>query len=82
MGSTLALHGPGKERRAAIHAAGAVPAGLLLIWGVLSSRGAPLVVPLPEIFAALAVLPVMAVIGTLVFSRPIPDWAAFRNPTT
>ena len=60
----------------------AVPAGLLPIWGLLSSRGAPLVVPLPEVVAALAVLPLLAMAGTLVFSRPIPDWSAFRNAAT
>lgn len=58
----------------------AVPAGLLPIWGLLSSRGAPLVVPLPEIVVALVVLPVLAVTGTWVFSRPIPAWSAFRGP--
>ena len=60
----------------------AVPAGLLPIWGLLSSRGAPLVVPLPEVVAALAVLPLLAMAGTLLFSRPIPDWSAFRSAAT
>ena len=60
----------------------AVPAGLLPIWGVLASRHAPLVVPLPEVVAALAVLPLLAMAGTLLFSRPIPDWSAFRNAAT
>ena len=60
----------------------AVPAGLLPIWGLLSSRGAPLVVPLPEVVAALAVLPLVAMAGTLLFSRPIPDWSAFRSAAT
>jgi putative ABC transport system permease protein len=60
----------------------AVPAGLLPIWGLLASRGAPLVVPLPEIVVALAVLPVLAVTGTWVFSRPIPAWSAFRSSAT
>jgi putative ABC transport system permease protein len=60
----------------------AVPAGLLPVWGLLSSRGAPLVVPLPEVVAALAVLPLLSMAGTLLFSRPIPDWSAFRNAAT
>jgi len=60
----------------------AVPAGLLPIWGLLSSRGAPLVVPLPEVVAALAILPLLAMAGTLLFSRPIPDWSAFRSAAT
>jgi putative ABC transport system permease protein len=56
----------------------AIPAGLLPVWGLLASRGAPLVVPWPEILAALAVLPLLAIIGTWLLSRPIPDWSAFR----
>ena len=57
----------------------AVPAGLLPIWGLLLSRGAPLVVPVPEIVAAIAVLPILAVASTFVFTRPIPSWSAFRG---
>ena len=60
----------------------AVPAGLLPVWGVLASRGAPLVVPVPEVVAALAILPILAVAGTWLLSRPIPAWSAFRNSTT
>jgi len=40
------------------------------------------VVPLPEVVAALAVLPLLAMAGTLLFSRPIPDWSAFRSAAT
>lgn len=58
----------------------AVPAGLLPIWGLLLSRKAPLVVPVPEIVAALAILPILVVVATFVFTRPIPDWSAFRGP--
>jgi putative ABC transport system permease protein len=57
----------------------AVPAGLLPIWGLLLSRGAPLVVPLPEIVAALAILPILVVVATFVLTRPIPSWSAFRG---
>lgn len=56
----------------------AVPAGLLPVWGLLASRGAHMVVPVPEILAALAVLPLLAIAGTWLLSRPIPDWSAFR----
>ena len=58
----------------------AIPAGLLPVWGLLASRGYPLVVPVPEIVAALAVLPLLAVVATLFLSRPIPPWSAFREP--
>jgi putative ABC transport system permease protein len=57
----------------------AVPAGLLPVWGLLASRGSPLVVPLPEITAALVVLPLLAVAATFVVTRPIPAWSAFRG---
>ncbi|MEA2548428.1 MAG: putative transport system permease protein, partial [Chloroflexota bacterium] len=57
----------------------AVPAGLLPIWGLLLSRGAPLVVPLPEIVASLAILPILVVVATFVLIRPIPSWSAFRG---
>lgn len=56
----------------------AVPAGLLPVRGLLASRGAHLVVPVPEIPAALAILPLLAIAGTWLLSRPIPDWSAFR----
>jgi putative ABC transport system permease protein len=59
----------------------AVPAGLLPIWGLLLSRGSPLVVPIPEVLAALVVLPAIAILGTLIVARPIPSWSAFRGPT-
>ena len=57
----------------------AVPAGLLPIWGLLMSRGAPLVVPVPEIVAALVILPLLVVGATFVLTRPIPTWSSFRG---
>ena len=57
----------------------AVPAGLLPVWGLFASRNAPLVVPVPEVLAALVVLPGLAILGTLLLSRPIPSWSAFRD---
>jgi putative ABC transport system permease protein len=60
----------------------AVPAGLLPVWGLLVTRKAPLVVPVPEIIAAVALLPVLAIAATWLFSRPIPDWSAFRGSTS
>ncbi|MGH9442089.1 MAG: FtsX-like permease family protein, partial [Thermoanaerobaculia bacterium] len=60
----------------------AVPAGLLPVWGLLVTRKAPLVVPVPEVVAAVALLPVLAIAATWLFSRPIPEWQAFRGPTS
>lgn len=57
----------------------AVPAGLLPIWGLLLSRGAPLVVPVPEIVSALVILPLVVVVATFVLTRPIPSWSTFRG---
>ena len=57
----------------------AVPAGLLPVWGLFASRNAPLAVPVPEVLAAVVALPVLAVLGTLLLSRPIPSWSAFRD---
>jgi putative ABC transport system permease protein len=57
----------------------AVPAGLLPVWGLLASRGSPLVLPWPEVAAALVVLPLLAMAATFVLSRPIPPWSAFRD---
>ena len=57
----------------------AVPAGLLPVWGLLASHGAPLVVPLPEVIAAVAVLPVLAIGAAWLLGRPIPEWGAFRE---
>jgi putative ABC transport system permease protein len=57
----------------------AIPAGLLPVWGLLASRGSPLVVPVPEVLTALLVLPILAIIGTVLLSRPIPSWSAFRD---
>jgi putative ABC transport system permease protein len=79
---------PGLRRRVAAARAGsiallagmlAVPAGLLPVWGLFASRGAPLVVPVPEVLAAVIALPVLAILGTLLLSRPIPSWSAFRD---
>jgi putative ABC transport system permease protein len=57
----------------------AVPAGLLPVWGLLASRGSPLVIPLPEVIGAVAVLPVLAIAAAWVLGRPIPAWGAFRQ---
>ena len=57
----------------------AVPAGLLPIWGLLMSRGSPLIVPVPEIVAALVVLPLLVVATTFALTRPIPPWSNFRG---
>lgn len=57
----------------------AVPAGLLPIWGIFVSRGSPLAVPTLEIAGAVLALPILAVLSAWLLSRPIPDWAAFRN---
>jgi putative ABC transport system permease protein len=57
----------------------AVPAGLLPVWGLLASRGAPLVVPLPEVIGAIAVLPLLAIGAAWLLGRPIPAWGAFRQ---
>jgi hypothetical protein len=57
----------------------AVPAGLLPIWGLLSSRGAPFVVPVPEIVAALVVLPLLVVSATFLITRPLLTWSTFRG---
>lgn len=57
----------------------AVPAGLLPVWGLLASRGAALIIPLLEVAAVVAVLPLAAIVGALLLSRPIPTWSAFRE---
>jgi putative ABC transport system permease protein len=57
----------------------AVPAGLLPVWGLLASRGAPLVVPVPEVIGAIAVLPLLAIGAAWILGRPIPAWGAFRQ---
>jgi putative ABC transport system permease protein len=57
----------------------AVPAGLLPVWGLLLSRGSPLVVPVPEVAGAVLLLPVLAILGAWLLSRPIPEWGAFRD---
>jgi putative ABC transport system permease protein len=57
----------------------AVPAGLLPAWGILSSREQPLVVPLPEIVAAVIILPLAGIVGALLLTRGIPPWSALRD---
>jgi hypothetical protein len=57
----------------------AVPAGIIPAWGLLVSLRMPFVVPAPEVVAAIAILPAVAVLGAWLLSRPIPDWSAFRN---
>ena len=57
----------------------AVPGGLTPVWGLLASRGAALVVPVPEILALLVGLPLLAIAATLVLGRPLPAWSAFRE---
>ena len=57
----------------------AVPAGLLPTWGVLVSLRQPFSVPTLEIVGAVVALPVVAVLGAWLLSRPIPEWSAFRN---
>jgi putative ABC transport system permease protein len=57
----------------------AVPAGLLPIWGIFTSRDAAMAVPGIEVAGALVVLPVLAVGFAWLLSRPIPDWNAFRS---
>ena len=57
----------------------AVPAGLLPIWGIFTSRDAVMAVPGIEIAGALVALPLLAVALAWVLSRPIPDWNAFRS---
>lgn len=64
---------------AAIAGVLAVPAGLLPVWGLLFTARAPIVVPIPEVLAALAVLPLSAVLGAALLSRPIAPWSAYRS---
>ncbi len=82
---------PGIRRRIAAMRAGvvallagalAVPAGLLPAWGLLGSRDAPLVVPIPEVLAAVVILPVAGVVGALLLSPRIPPWSALREAST
>jgi putative ABC transport system permease protein len=79
---------PGVRRRitaaragviAAIAGVLAVPAGLLPVWGVLVSHHDQLVVPLPEVLVALLVLPLSAVVGAALLSRPVPMWSTYRS---
>ncbi|HEY5488435.1 MAG TPA: hypothetical protein VIK00_01240, partial [Candidatus Limnocylindrales bacterium] len=81
---------PGIRRRISAARAGvlalmagvlAVPAGLLPAWGLLASRGAPLVIPFTEVVSAVIVLPVAAIVGALLLTRRIPAWSALREPS-
>jgi putative ABC transport system permease protein len=60
----------------------AVPAGLLPMWGIFTSRGSDLAIPTLEIAGAVLVLPILAVASAWLLSRPIPEWNAFRNVRT
>jgi putative ABC transport system permease protein len=60
----------------------AVPAGLLPMWGIFTSRGSDLAIPTLEIAGAVLVLPLLAVLSAWLLSRPIPEWNAFRNVRT
>lgn len=53
----------------------AVPAGLLPVWGVLMNSTLPIVVPVPEVVAAIVVLPLMAIVGGLLLGRPLDERA-------
>jgi putative ABC transport system permease protein len=66
---------------AAIAGSLAVPAGLLPVWGLLLPRGTPIVAPLLEIAAAMVVLPLAAVLGAALLSRPLGPWSAYRTAT-
>ena len=57
----------------------AVPAGLLPVWGLLASRDQPVVIPLPELLVIMVLLPAVAIAGSLLFSRSLPAWSAFRE---
>lgn len=57
----------------------AVPAGLIPAWGLLASRDVALVVPIAEIALTVLALPVAAIVGALLLTRPIPPWSAFRD---
>jgi hypothetical protein len=57
----------------------AVPAGLIPAWGLLASRDVELVIPVAEIALTVLALPLAAIIGALLLSRPIPPWSAFRD---
>lgn len=57
----------------------AVPAGLLPVWGVFAGSDATLAIPTLEITGVVIILPIVAIAGTFLLSRPIPDWNAFRS---
>ena len=80
---------PGMRRRIAAARAGvlglmagvlAVPAGLLPAWGLVGSNGAPFAVPIPEVIAAVVILPLAGILGALILARRIPAWSALRQP--
>jgi len=79
---------PGMRRRIAAARAGvlglmagllAVPAGLLPAWGLIGNSDAPFVVPIPEVVAAVIILPLAGIVGALLLSRRIPAWSALRE---
>ncbi len=82
---------PGVRRRITAARAGvlaaiagllAVPAGLLPVWGLLATRHSPdypLVIPIPEVLVAMAILPLGAVVGAALLSRPISTWSTYRR---
>jgi putative ABC transport system permease protein len=79
---------PGMRRRIAAARAGvlglmagllAVPAGLLPAWGLIGSSDAPFVVPIPEVVAAVVILPLAGIVGALLLTRRIPSWSALRE---
>jgi len=64
---------------AAIAGVLAVPAGLLPVWGLLASHHGQMIVPVPEVLVALVILPLSAIAGAALLSRPIPMWSAYRS---
>lgn len=57
----------------------ALPAGLIPAWGLLASRGVPMVLPVAELALVVIALPLAAILGALLLSRPVPGWSALRD---
>jgi hypothetical protein len=82
----LALGAPRNLRRRITAARGAVvavlgailaiPAGFVPVWGVLTPRDYPIVVPVPEMVGAVVLLPLAAIVGGLLLGRPLPERSA------